>query len=318
VAVLTGFEPAASTLTGWRSLQTDLQDPSSGEPDEDPRAVKNHRVESQKVRQVASDHNPVPVRRRIAGRPRCSYVAPVMPPSNPAPLSAWSLRAVNLPEHADNPVHTDAGGRAAGYDAAVVAGTTVYAYLTRPAAAAWGVDWIDGGSAEVRFTAAVLADEALDIVPVESVDGWVIEARGAGGVAARCSVTPDGPPPPDPEGERLEPLVVALDERWVGYAARAGEDLSLYAERGIVHPVVWPSLANRVFATQLVDGPWVHTRSAIRHLGAAAPGETALVESWLKRRFDTRRGERALVDVRISIDGRPIAAIDHEALVRLV
>ena len=26
-AVLTGFEPAASTLTGWRSLQTDLQDP---------------------------------------------------------------------------------------------------------------------------------------------------------------------------------------------------------------------------------------------------------------------------------------------------
>ena len=25
-AVLTGFEPAASTLTGWRSLQTDLQD----------------------------------------------------------------------------------------------------------------------------------------------------------------------------------------------------------------------------------------------------------------------------------------------------
>ncbi len=35
MAVLTGFEPAASTLTGWRSLQTDLQDPPSGEPDEE-------------------------------------------------------------------------------------------------------------------------------------------------------------------------------------------------------------------------------------------------------------------------------------------
>ena len=43
--------------------------------------------------------------------------------------------AVNLPEHADNPVHTVEGGLAAGYDGAVVAGTTVFAYLTRPVAA---------------------------------------------------------------------------------------------------------------------------------------------------------------------------------------
>ncbi|MDW3220041.1 MAG: hypothetical protein R8F63_15615 [Acidimicrobiales bacterium] len=54
-----------------------------------------------------------------------------------APLEPWSIAAVNLAEHADNPVHTEAGGRAAGYDGAVVAGTTIYAYLTRPAAAAW-------------------------------------------------------------------------------------------------------------------------------------------------------------------------------------
>jgi len=241
-----------------------------------------------------------------------------MPPSIPPPLTPWSIRAVNLPEHADNPVHTESGGRAAGYGGAVVAGTTVYAYLTRPAAAAWGVDWIATGSAEVRFRAAVLADEALDVIPLEADDGWVVEARAGAGVAARCAVGPVGATPPDPVGERLDPLVVVLDERWTGYAARAGEDLSLYRERGIVHPVVWPSLANRVFATQLVDGAWVHTRSAIRHLGTASPGETALVESWLKDRFDTRSGERALVDVRVSVDGRPVAAINHEALVRLV
>ncbi|SVB41331.1 uncharacterized protein METZ01_LOCUS194185, partial [marine metagenome] len=42
------------------------------------------------------------------------------------PIS-WSVRARNLPEHARNPIHTDEGGRAAGFDAALVAGVTVYA-----------------------------------------------------------------------------------------------------------------------------------------------------------------------------------------------
>ena len=54
-------------------------------------------------------------------------------------MEAWSARARNLPEHAGNPIHTDEGGRAAGFDAALVAGVTVYAYLTRPIVEAWGM-----------------------------------------------------------------------------------------------------------------------------------------------------------------------------------
>jgi len=233
------------------------------------------------------------------------------------PLRPWSVRAVNLPEHADNPVHTREGGLAAGYAGAVVAGTTVYAYLTRPVAEAWGVDWVTGGTAEVRFRAPILADEAVDIVPKETDDGWTVEARTASGTGAVLHVGRDGSAPVDPSGERLEPLVAELDERWSGYGARAGEDLPLYAEAGLVHPVVWPSLANRLFSTQLVDGAWVHTRSAIRHLGGARPGETVVVEGWLVDRFAGRSGERAVVDVRVSVGNRPVAVIEHEAIVRL-
>lgn len=229
----------------------------------------------------------------------------------------WSIPAVNLAEHADNPVHTVEGGRAAGYAGAVVAGTTVYAYLTRPAAEAWGTDWVGGGRADVRFRAPVLADEPVDLVPTETDGGWVIEARNPSGLCATLAVGLAAEAPPDPDGERLEPLVEVLGDRWAGYAERAGEDLTLYGELGIVHPVVWPSLANRVFATQLVDGAWVHTRSAIRHLGTAPLGATAVVESWLVDRFTTRAGERAVVDVRISVDNEPVAAIEHEAIVRL-
>ncbi len=54
----------------------------------------------------------------------------------------WSIKAQNLPEHARNPIHTDAGAQAAGFPRALVAGVTTYAYLTHPLIVAWGEDWL--------------------------------------------------------------------------------------------------------------------------------------------------------------------------------
>ena len=53
----------------------------------------------------------------------------------------WTVQARNLPDHASNKIHTDDGARAAGFESALVAGVTTYAYLTRPLVAAWGLDW---------------------------------------------------------------------------------------------------------------------------------------------------------------------------------
>ncbi|MEO0495147.1 MAG: hypothetical protein AAF081_17205 [Actinomycetota bacterium] len=225
----------------------------------------------------------------------------------------WSIAAVNLPEHADNPVHTVEGGIAAGYDGAVVAGTTVFAYLTRPVAEAWGRDWVVGGGHEVWFRGPVLADEPVVVAggPAEVV------ATVGDRLCARLVPGRSSEAPAEPVGERLDPLVVELDDRWSGYAARTGEDLALYAEERLIHPCVWPSLANRVFATQLVDGSWVHTRSRIRHLGPASPGDTVVVESWEIDRFSTRAGERAVVDLRMTVEDRLVCAVEHEAIVRL-
>lgn len=232
------------------------------------------------------------------------------------PVSAfpeWSINAVNLPEHADNPVHTLEGGLAAGYAGAVVAGTTIYAYATRPVAAAWGAEWITGGGLEVRFRGPVLADELVEVrgdatEVVASVDGRACTVL----VPERASEAPG-----DPSGERLEPLVVEMTERWTGYAARCGEDLDLYDAENLVHPVVWPMLGNRVFKLQLIDGAWVHTRSRIRHLAPVRPGDTVVIESWEIDRFTTRAGERAVVDMRMTVDDELVTSVEHEALVRL-
>ena len=63
----------------------------------------------------------------------------------------WSIKAQNLPEHARNPIHTDAGAQAAGFPRALVAGVTTYAYMTHPLIVAWGEDWLARGGGEIRF-----------------------------------------------------------------------------------------------------------------------------------------------------------------------
>lgn len=226
---------------------------------------------------------------------------------------SWSIEAVNLAEHADNPVHTVEGGLAAGYAGAVVAGTTVYAYATRPIAEAWGVEWVTGGGLEVWFRGPVLADDVV------TVGGGPQEVTATVGDRVCVRLTPEQQAgvPPEPKGVRLDPLVEEMNETWVGYAGRCGEDLALYAAQNLVHPVVWPSLANRVFTRQLVDGPWVHTRSRIRHLAPVRPGSVVVVESWQTDRFMTRAGERAVVDMRMSVDDEPVVAVEHEAIVKL-
>ncbi len=234
--------------------------------------------------------------------------------------TTWSVLARNLPEHARNPIHTDAGSRAAGFDAAMVAGVTVYAYLTRPVVDAWGVDWLRGGAALVEFGSPVQPDDPVRCVPFVE-DGHVeVRATVAGEVRAKCTAWLTAPEVMDsarPFHEPLEPENITLADEWDGYGLRAGDDLGLYNELGIVHPAVWPALANYVVERQLVEGPWIHVRSRIHHHGTAAVGAAALVDAIIVDRFDTRTGARAILDVSVAVEGERVATVEHEAIVAL-
>src|SRR5688500_13710162 len=88
-------------------------------------------------------------------------VGPMPGTDSPATPAPYAVVAQNLPEHARNPIHTDAGAQAAGFPRALVAGVTTYAYLTHPIVAAWGLDWLAGGTAVVRFRSPVFLDDEL-------------------------------------------------------------------------------------------------------------------------------------------------------------
>jgi hypothetical protein len=234
--------------------------------------------------------------------------------------AAWTVTARNLPEHARNPIHTDAGARAAGFPRALIAGVTTYAYLTHPIVAAWGIDWLERGGGEVRFRRPVFDQDRLRCTPV--VDGEVVAIHALTDEpdqprAVFRAVQQSGVASAIRPGEELPALRIPLvGELGSEYGSRAGDDLALYAERGLVHPAIWPALANRVVHTQVARGSWIHTRSVIRHHGTAIAGSIADVHAVVVRRFESH-GERAVLDVQIEIDGALVASLEHEAIIAL-
>lgn len=233
-------------------------------------------------------------------------------------LQSWSTTAVNLPDHADNLIHTDEGAQAAGFERALVAGTTVYAYMTHPAVAAWGIDWVAGGGGELRLRRPVFDEDTVDVVISHTDTGLpVVTAEVTGDARATLDLWRSVDAPTLRDGEVLKPLDTTIEESHVDYGMRCGDDLTLYAEQNVVHPVVWANLANTVFKQNLVTGPWIHVRSKIYHQGVARLGSRIHVDAHLIDRFDSRAGERALVDLRFTADDQPLATIEHEAIIVL-
>lgn len=241
-------------------------------------------------------------------------------PTDGAAPVAWTVIARNLPEHARNAIHTDAGARAAGFPRALVAGVTTYAYLTHPVVEAWGSSWLAHGGAEIRFRRPVFDQDVLVCTPGTDERGLVVQAMTSEPEQPRAVMRPhDGGPPPDDlrPGSTLRPIEIELTGEWGGdYGRRAGDDAALYQDLGLVHPAVWPALANQVVHTQVAEGSWVHTRSIIRHHGLVAAGSLATVRARVVDRFQAH-GERAVLDVHVEVDGAVVASLEHEAIVRL-
>ncbi len=232
----------------------------------------------------------------------------------------WSIVAQNLPEHARNPIHTDAGAQAAGFPRALVAGVTTYAYMTHPLVVAWGEDWLTRGGGEIRYRRPVFDQDVLRCVPVFEDNAVLVEAITSEPEQPRAifrAVRDGGGVKPLRDGEVLPSKEFQLIDTFSSdYGSRAGDEFPFYADRGLVHPAVWPALANDIVYNYVARGSWVHMRSIIRHHATAKVDTTAELRSVVVRRFESH-GERAVLDVHIVVGGQVVASLEHEAIVAL-
>jgi acyl dehydratase len=118
------------------------------------------------------------------------------------------LVAHNTATASGNKIHDDEVAKRYGFGGGLVPGVDVYAYMTWPAAEAWGLDWLARGTMRARFTAPVYEGErvvasATPAAPAEAEgDGLAlaIELRAADGSVRAAGVAglpaaPIDPPP---------------------------------------------------------------------------------------------------------------------------
>ena len=263
----------------------------------------------------------------------------------------YRVRARNLFRDSANRIHDDAVARTYGYAGGLVAGTTVYAYLTHPLVARWGLDWLGRGTVTVRFRRPVYEGDEVSVrARVAGRSGGAVAGEVAveleahtpreGMVAAAVAGLAWGGPPvvPDPRGwpeaplpavrrpatpaavAALDPLgapALALDEAELArYADGVDDALGVYRGPGAVaHPGLLLQQANRALAENVALGPWVHVGSDVAHCGLARRGDRIATRGRVARVFEKKGRRLAELDLVVVADGdRPVAHVRHTAI----
>lgn len=252
-------------------------------------------------------------------------------------MEAHSLVAFNTATASTNKIHDDAVARRFGFRGGLVPGVDVYAYLTHPPAAAWGLEWLERGTMAARFGSPVYDGDPVVVTP--GADGALLLtsagvecARGTAALPAASPVVPearawpevaqvDDPPPAAPEvlapGTTfgLAPHTFHAD-RADDYLDAVREDLPLYRDEGVAHPGWLLRDANYVLSANVRLGPWIHVESAVQHLGVVRDGDEVSARAIVTGEWE-RKGHRFVsLDVLHLAGHRPVARTEHTAIYR--
>jgi acyl dehydratase len=268
-------------------------------------------------------------------------------------IDEYRIVARNTATTSSNKIHDDAVARRYGFSGGLVPGVDVYAYMTHPPAAAWGVDWLTRGTMRARFDLPVYEGEEVVVGATETeatADGprVALELRGPDGTVratgdatlpAGSRAEAGGPsddswreiataadPPPASPASLAPGTALALDPQGfhadlaAGYLDEIGEALPLYHDQRVAHPGWLLRAANRVLSANVRLGPWIHVESVARHHGVVHDGDTVTTRATVTREWE-RKGHR-FVELEVGLfagtrDGeRPVVRITHTAIYR--
>jgi acyl dehydratase len=257
-------------------------------------------------------------------------------------IARYRVQACNLSHASENKIHDDDVARRFGFQGGLVPGVEVYAYMTHLAAARWGVDWLERGTAECRFFKPVYDGKFVIVSATETACALSITlesegercASGAAALPDEASappVIPDAAPIPASDdrpdadevtlatGRRLSshPLHLTPD-RLQQYLADIRETAPLYAHEKLVHPALMLRLSNSALKDNVKLGPWIHAASSIRHCGLAHADDSLAAHAQVAANYE-RNGHR-FVDLNVIIVAnamRAVAQVRHTAIYRL-
>jgi hypothetical protein len=256
------------------------------------------------------------------------------------------VRAHNAATASENKIHDDDVARRHGFAGGLVPGITVFGYLTTPVVEAWGRGWLERGALSARFRQPIYEGDDVTVLGTtvgdersRTVD---VEARnGRDDICAVGTAALSQPvPPPSLDSYPMAPLpssrrepnreaLAGIDvlgsleagfhaDRYDETAALVGDDLPIYRELGVAHPVWLLYFANAILAANVALGPWIHTASAVQNLSLLHDGERLSVRGRVAGLTERRGHQIVDLDLLMVAEGvRPVTHVLHTAIYRL-
>lgn len=262
----------------------------------------------------------------------------------------YRVRARNTSADSENKIHDDATAASYGFRGGLVPGVTVYAYMTVPLVAQFGLDWLERGSMQVKFHQPFYDGEDVIIraevnESAEPVNVSVTASREDGIACATALATvndrsmwlgearledyPEAPLPhiearPVPSRELLIPGTVlgTLTETNTNpeetTLAKLDERLPIYrSDEAIAHPFTLLSLANQILVRNYNLGPWIHAASDLINWSGARDGEEISVRGRIADCFERKGHEFVVLNVLlVANETRIVQQVHHTAIYR--
>lgn len=263
-------------------------------------------------------------------------------------VRSWSGVAYNGATESENRIHADDVARRFGFRGGLVPGVTVYAYQVQPAIAAWGLEWLASGAANVVLRKPLYdgARFEVEVAPEgeRAYGGRVFDADGVVCADGRVWLPDALPPVPTRRGD---PPVPALEDRlpatraameqlrsagmgsltvvWrgdgeMGRTSSSLADMSdlVRPDRaGLANPAFVLGLANWVLARNVHLDAWIHAQSDARNFAEVPLGSEVVVEARITDLFARGGHEFVDLDVAAFVDDRALMTAQHRAIYRL-
>jgi hypothetical protein len=252
----------------------------------------------------------------------------------------YYVRARNTSTASENKIHDDEVARRYGFERGLVPGVDVYAYLTRPAAHRWGIEWLERGAATAQFVNPAYDGDELFVTVSErqdSLDAYALSPEGKFCASTHAWLPADGrcpelvgypelplaDPPLAPTLAALGRLPVlgslsdAFDaEKGLRYLDDVGDPLELYRQLRVAHPGWLLRWSNWILKSNVALGPWIHTASELRHYGLVQDGAMLQIRGRICEVFE-RKGQTFIVlDLVLLADGALVQSVRHSAIVQ--
>ena len=270
--------------------------------------------------------------------------------TTPASLPIYRVRARNTSVDSENKIHDDSVAASYGFRGGLVPGITVYAYMTVPLVARFGLDWLERGSMHVKFQQPFYDGEEV-IVRAEvdqgesSIKVNLTASREDGAACATALATVGdrsqwlGAPVienyPEASLPQFEARPVATRESLVPRALLGSltqkltvpdadvletlnERLWIYSGVGAVaHPFVLLRLANEILMRNFKLGPWIHAASDLINWSAVRDGEEISIRGRIADCFERKGHEFVVLDLLLVAEkSRAVQQVTHTAIYR--